>query len=106
LNRLALAARSIRECLQLQLCALRGVCPDLQRLALQAVQSHLELLASRDYRSLIRRLRVSEPQMAQVIELIQSLKPRPGDDFTANSDDYVIPDVLVRKKNYALDCGT
>ncbi len=92
-------ARSISECLQIQLRAAREVCPDLQRLALQAVQHHLDLLASRDYRSLIRRLRVTEPQLAQIIELIQSLAPRPGDDFAVTQDDYVIPDILVRKKN-------
>jgi RNA polymerase sigma-54 factor len=92
-------ARSISECLQIQLRAAREVCPDLQRLALQAVQHHLDLLAGRDYRSLIRRLRVTEPQLAQIIELIQSLAPRPGDDFAVTQDDYVIPDILVRKKN-------
>lgn len=93
------AARSISECLQIQLRAARDLCPELKRLALQAVQQHLELLANRDYRNLLRRLRVSEAQLAQIVEVIQSLAPRPGDNFSVTNDDYVIPDILVRKKN-------
>ena len=93
------AARSISECLQIQLRAVRNVCPETQRLALQTVQNHLELLGSRDYRSLARRLRVSEAQLTDIVALIQSLSPRPGDDFAVSNDDYVIPDILVRKKN-------
>lgn len=93
------AARSISECLQIQLRAAREVCPETKRLALQTVQNHLELLGSRDYRSLARRLRVSEAQLTEIVALIQSLSPRPGDDFAVSHDDYVIPDILVRKKN-------
>jgi RNA polymerase sigma-54 factor len=93
------AARNISECLQLQLHLADSIEPEHKHLALQTVDQYLELLAVRDYRTLTRRLRISEAQLAQVLEVIQSLSPRPGDNFSVSNDDYVIPDILVRKKN-------
>jgi RNA polymerase sigma-54 factor len=92
-------ARNISECLQLQLHLADSIEPELKQLALQTVDQYLELLAVRDYRTLTRRLRISEAQLAQVLEVIQALAPRPGDNFSVSNDDYVIPDILVRKKN-------
>ncbi len=95
---LGVAARDVRECLLIQL--QRGTTDPFWRdKAISAVSDHLELLGSRDYRTLARKLRLNEDQLASVLALIQQLNPRPGDSFRPEADDYVIPDVLVRKKN-------
>ena len=91
-------ARDVSECLLLQLNQLAKDTPYLQHAKI-AVQEHLSLLASRDYRTLARQLKLNEQQLASVLSIIQQLQPHPGESYSNADDDYVIPDVLVRKKN-------
>jgi RNA polymerase sigma-54 factor len=95
---IGVGARNVGECLHLQLQQLPSDIP-WRDLAITAVCEYLTLLGSRDYRALARKLRVSETELSAILELIQTLQPRPGEGFGATDDDYVIPDVLVRKKN-------
>ena len=95
---IGVGARDVGECLTLQLQQLPHDTP-WRNEALATVREHLALLGSRDYRTLARRLRLNEDDLAAVIDLIQHLQPRPGEAFNNSDDDYVIPDVLVRKKN-------
>lgn len=91
-------ARDLRECLLLQLRQLPSSTPwlsEAQRLA----GDHLDLLGSRDYSQLMRRMKLKEDELRQVIELIQSLNPRPGSQIEASEPEYVVPDVIVRKHN-------
>jgi len=89
-------ARDLSECLQLQLRQLPEDTPLLKD-ALRLVRDHLNLLGSHDYRTLMRRLRLKEDSLQQVISLIQSLNPRPGTLISSEPPEYVIPDVIVRK---------
>ncbi|MBV0933068.1 RNA polymerase factor sigma-54 [Marinobacterium weihaiense] len=90
------AARDLSECLQLQLRQLPESTP-LHREAMRLARDHLNLLGSHDYRTLMRRLRLKEDSLQQVISLIQSLNPKPGTLISCEQSEYVIPDVLVRK---------
>tara|TARA_R110001583_G_scaffold41431_5_gene131887 strand:+ start:575 stop:2080 length:1506 start_codon:yes stop_codon:yes gene_type:complete len=92
------AARSIPECLLIQLNQFSKNTPWLAESKL-AVTEHIELLGNRDYRQLMRKLRIKEDQLREVIRLIQSLDPRPGDSVIKSEEQYVIPDVSVEKKN-------
>jgi RNA polymerase sigma-54 factor len=47
----------------------------------------------------MRRARIKEASLKEVISLIQSLNPRPGDDLEANNAQYIVPDVYVSKTN-------
>ncbi len=89
-------ARDLSECLQLQLRQLPEDTPLLND-AMRLVRDHLNLLGSHDYRTLMRRLRLKEASLQQVINLIQSLNPKPGTLISSESPEYVIPDVMVRK---------
>lgn len=91
-------ARDLRECLLLQLRQLDAATPWLSE-AKRLTSEHLDLLGSRDYSQLMRRLKLKEDDLRQVIELIQSLNPRPCSQISANEPEYVVPDVLVRKHN-------
>lgn len=95
---IGVGARDVSECLLLQLQQLPEETPYLNA-ACKAVVEYVELLGSRDYRTLSRRLRLNEAALTEVINLIQHLQPRPGDGFSGADDAYVIPDVLVRKQN-------
>ena len=65
--------------------------------AIKLVSEHFELLANRDYALLARRMKVNQDDLKQIIQLIQSLNPRPGSQITANQPEYIIPDVIVTK---------
>ena len=91
-------ARDLRECLLLQLRQLDSATPWLSE-AKRLTSDYLDLLGSRDYNQLIRRLKLKEDELRQVIELIQSLNPRPCSQISANEPEYVVPDVIVRKHN-------
>lgn len=86
-------ARDLRECLLLQLGTLAEETPLLPQ-AKRLVRQFLEALASNDRRLLKRRLRLEEEELDQVIALIRTLDPRPGQRFDTSRHDYVIPDLV------------
>lgn len=90
------AARNLQESLQLQLKALEPETAWLDEARI-LVQDHFEQLARRDYAQIKRRMKISEDELIQVIQLIQSLNPRPGGQISDNKPQYVIPDVIVSK---------
>ncbi len=90
------AARDLQESLQLQLQQFPLESPWLDK-ALELVREHFKLLAERDYNQLARKLKVSENELKEIIQLIQSLNPRPGGQITNTQPEYIIPDVLVTK---------
>ena len=96
-------ARSPRECLGLQLRNARdeGADSPARNLALEIVDKHLELLASRDYTRLKSATGASDESLRAAQRLIQTLNPRPGAAFAKVEARYVVPDVIVRKTRNA-----
>ncbi|MDR2165503.1 MAG: RNA polymerase factor sigma-54 [Zoogloeaceae bacterium] len=88
-------ARSPQECLTLQLAALPR--DDVRDLALVIVAEHLDLLATRDFGKLKKRLDVSDAALKAARSLIVAMNPRPAACFAPLDARYVIPDVIVRK---------
>jgi RNA polymerase sigma-54 factor len=91
------AARDLSESLLIQLRQLNGEHALLAE-AKALVADHLDLLAAHDFAALRRKTRLAEDELRSVIDLIQSLNPRPGSGVGADETQYVIPDILVRKK--------
>ena len=89
-------ARNLSECLLLQLRQLPKDTPWLSQ-AQQLASQYLKLLGSRDFTSLMRKMRLKEAELKPVIALIQSLNPRPGGQIASSEAEYIVPDVLVRK---------
>jgi RNA polymerase sigma-54 factor len=90
------AARDLRESMLLQLQRLDAGEP-WRNAALNIVHQHFELLASRDYASLLRRSKLNEADLQKTLQLIQSLNPRPGNQVSSSQTEYIVPDVVVRK---------
>lgn len=90
------AARDLRDCLLIQLSQYVPDTPFLKEAKL-IVSDYLDLLAHRDFRTLIRSTRLKEDTLKGTMLLIQSLDPRPGQSINTGESEYVIPDVLVRK---------
>ena len=96
LDPIGVGARSIAECIVLQLSQLDASTPALQ-LAIDLADSHLDLIASRDYGELRRSLRTSEEGLHDAVALVKSCNPKPGLAVSPAATEYVIPDVFVRK---------
>ncbi len=91
-----IGARSLSECLTLQLAVLPQDTPGLG-LALTTAKNHLEALAARDFNRLKKLLHCEDATLRIVQKLITSLNPRPGRSFSNEETRYVVPDVIVKK---------
>jgi len=95
-----IAARSISECLLLQLAAIpRDERPEkaIFRAAVLTVRDHLDLLAARDFARIKKLVRCDDDELREAQKLIQSLNPRPGNAYSGDAAAIVVPDVLVRR---------
>ncbi|MGI9227168.1 MAG: RNA polymerase factor sigma-54 [Gammaproteobacteria bacterium] len=89
-------SRNLQECLTIQLQQL----PDEVQFLAEArllVESHLDLIASKDYKQLLKLTKFSPEAIENSIALIQTLHPRPGDLISSQKPEYIVPDVYVDK---------
>ncbi|HWT27865.1 MAG TPA: RNA polymerase factor sigma-54, partial [Methylophilaceae bacterium] len=92
-----IGARSLAECLALQLKAMPEDTPGLQQ-AIMVAEQHLPLLAARDYVRLRKLLGCDDEALRGVQQLIKQLNPRPGNAFTQiASDHYIQHEIIVKK---------
>jgi RNA polymerase sigma-54 factor len=92
-------ARSVGECIELQLRQLDPATPGFNT-ALKIARHHLELVAERELSLLKRELRASEEEVASALALVRSCHPRPGSTVSAGAAQYVVPDVFVRRTEH------
>jgi RNA polymerase sigma-54 factor len=87
------AARDLRECLQIQ-ARTHGIDDPL---VLRILEGHLEALQKRDFRGLARALGVPIEEVAAAAHVIGQLEPRPGRAFGGDEPIYITPDIYVYK---------
>jgi RNA polymerase sigma-54 factor len=97
LDPLGVGARSLSECLLLQLADKPADTP-WRKEAMTLVRDWLPQLGSRDYNQIMRRMKLSREDLQSVVSLIQSLNPRPGAHLSPADVEYVVADVFVRKQ--------
>jgi len=85
-----IAARSLQECLALQLAALNRLDP-----AMQALLDNLALLAKRDFDTLKKVCGLSMGDMIDAAREIRALDPKPGALFSTGNAEHIVPDVFV-----------
>ncbi len=88
-----IAARNIRESLLLQL-ERKGL---EESLAYHIVDKHMDLLQTRNYALIARQADVTARKVQAAVAVISSLTPYPGNEFSNEQTNYVIPDVYVDK---------
>lgn len=94
LDPVGVAARDLRECLLIQLKQM----PDDERWkkdAIKLVDNYLSYLGNHDFTQLIRKTKLKEQQLSEVIKLIQNLNPRPGAEIATARIQFIEPDVIV-----------
>jgi RNA polymerase sigma-54 factor len=84
-------ARSLAECLALQLAERGRLDP-----AMQALLDRLDLLAKRDLAQLMKHCGVDAEDLKEMIAEIRALNPKPGSAFDQSLAQPVIPDILMR----------
>jgi RNA polymerase sigma-54 factor len=89
LDPIGVGARSLSECIVLQLSQLDWKTPALQ-LAIEIATDHLDLVATRDYGELRRGLRTTEDDLHDALALIRGCNPRPGTAVSPAAAEYVI----------------
>ncbi len=87
------AARSLRECLLIQLHD-RG---EENTIAWRVINDHYEDFTNRKHNTIIRALSISEDQLKEAIKIIGALTPRPGAILGDTGSTVVIPDIIVEK---------
>ena len=101
LDRPGPAARSLSECLVLQLDAIPAGTPALAE-AKAIAREHLERLARRETAEIQRRLGCDAPTL-QAASRWCAADPRPGNHYGSTRGDYVVPDVIVRRRARRVD---
>ena len=90
--------RDLQECLMVQLQQMPPETPWLEQAKL-VLSRYLGQLGSGDFRQIMRRTRLKEHELKEVLALIQSLDPSPGESAAPEDVEYVVPDVFVSKKD-------
>ena len=90
------AARSLDECIGLQLMQLDPETPGLTT-ARRIAEEHLALVADRSFAELRRKLEVSDDELDDAVALVRGCQPKPGLAIAGGRTEYIVPDVFVRK---------
>lgn len=93
---LGVASVNLQDCLLLQLATYPANTPWLEE-AKQLLIQHIDLLGNRDYKLIIKETKLKEEDLREVLQLIQQLDPRPGNNISTEHAEYVVPDVSVYK---------
>jgi len=99
------AARSLQECLSLQLHRLRSSDdhPD-TALATTIVDNHFDMLSNKRYAALAATLGVDDSQLQRALAVIRRLNPKPGwgRDDEHQGAQYIVPDFIVYREGNEL----
>jgi len=89
-------ARSLKECLSIQLHRKSQSSPVVR--AVKIIDTAFELFTKKHYKKLIAKFNISEEQLKGAIEEIEHLNPKPGGSFSGNNRivEHVVPDFTIR----------
>ena len=95
---LGVGSRDLRECLLNQIHLFDHKSEQTKLLTI-LIDQYLNVLANRDYRRIKSALKITDEKLIELVELIQQLNPRPGNQIQVDKTEYIVPDVYVRKLN-------
>jgi len=96
LEPVGVASRDPGECIRVQLKSQPAGTGGVE-LALRLARDYLKLVARNDYEEMKRETGATSENLKLALELIRGLEPRPGARFDNRRDEYLIPDVYVRR---------
>ncbi|CAM4461303.1 MAG: RNA polymerase sigma-54 factor [Legionellaceae bacterium] len=90
-------ARNIQECLLIQLQDKPEDTPWIHE-AFDIINNYFTCLVKHEYDDLQKGLNLSHEKLQNVLQLIQSLNPRPGAQLCSHNASAIIPDIIVKKE--------
>ncbi|MBC7982225.1 MAG: RNA polymerase factor sigma-54, partial [Candidatus Obscuribacterales bacterium] len=96
---LGVGARSVSECIELQLRQLDVDTPG-RDTAMQISRQYLDQVADQQFAVLRRQLRVTEDELENALLLVRACQPRPGSIIQSAPAEYIVPDVFVRRTEH------
>lgn len=90
------AARSLEECLLIQL-KRKEITPSIE-LAIEILEKSFEQFTKKHYQKLIQKHNITEDQLKDAITEIERLNPKPGGSYSGNNRivEHVVPDFTIR----------
>ncbi len=98
-----IAARTLQECLLLQLVRKDKTLHPEVTLAIKIINDHFEDFTKKHYEKMMRQLKVKEEELKDAIHLITKLNPKPGDSGTNVKTQYIVPDFIIIETDGNLD---
>lgn len=97
---IGICARNLTECLMLQAHSL-GL---KNTLVTQIITNHLNYLENKNYKAISRALKVGLDEVITAVDIITSMEPKPGRQFSDEEPQYITPDIYVYKNedDYAI----
>ena len=93
-----IAARSVQECLLIQLELIPEDTPG-HSIAVQVIRKLFAAFSRRQYGRIKERLGIDDVALKSAIDLIQSCDPKPGGGTFTSQENYVTPDFLIRNED-------
>ncbi len=88
-------ARSLKECLQLQLEKKKKDRPEVE-LALEIIKNHFDHFSHKHYTQLQERIGISKEELKAALDLISKLNPKPGGALSSiNQNTHIVPDFIL-----------
>lgn len=97
LEPVGVASRDTGECIRLQLQAQPSGTPGAV-IANRLTRDYLDLVADNDFPAMLKATGASPDELKAALELIHGLEPRPGARYDNRRDEYIVPDVYVRRE--------
>ena len=88
-------ARDLKECLLIQLDSKKMKNEDVYTI----ISEHMDLLAKNKLEKISHEMNISIEDVKKNSEIIKSLDPKPGQNISSKSADYIIPEIYVEKSN-------
>jgi RNA polymerase sigma-54 factor len=86
-------ARDLRECLQLQLAERHGC----DNLAYRIIADHFEDLSNHKWNDIAKALGITPREVQDAADMVATLDPKPGREFSEITGNYVVPDLIIDK---------
>ncbi len=90
-----IGARNLQECLLIQLLQQKPV----NELAVKMIRDYFEDFKNKRFEKLAKDLEISMDDIKKVIEQIIKLNPKPGEGYLSYDNNYIVPDIEVRKED-------
>lgn len=87
-----IGARDLQECLYLQ-----AEVDNANKAIMSMLSDNFELFTRHEWKKLKRALKLSNAQLQEDVDFIQSLSANPGQRYTSQNEQYVVPELQVKK---------